>query len=120
MPKLKGKNPVLIPNSLSILLIYKPSNFLGPLQTMRQEYFSKEKRFNTFFINLIYNKGEGNLLKQNLLDSIYKRIYKQQSCELSHSLNSSVIVFSNDLLSLNGKSVAKSQLIIPFSFCSFA
>ena len=57
MPKLKGKNPVLIPNSLSILLIYKPSNFLGPLQTMRQEYFSKEKRFNTFFINLIYNKG---------------------------------------------------------------
>ena len=25
---------------------------------MRQEYFSKEKRFNTFFINLIYNKGE--------------------------------------------------------------
>ena len=73
MPKLKGKNPVLIPNSLSILLIYKPSNFLGPLQTMRQEYFSKEKRFNTFFINLIYNKGEGNLLKQNLLDSIYKK-----------------------------------------------
>ena len=65
MPKLKGKNPVLIPNSLSILLIYKPSNFLGPLQTMRQEYFSKE--------NLIYNKGEGNLLKQNLLDSIYKK-----------------------------------------------
>lgn len=73
MPKLKGKNPVLIPNSLSILLIYKPSNFLGPLQTMRQEYFSKEKRFNTFFINLIYNKGEENLLKQNLLDSIYKK-----------------------------------------------
>lgn len=73
MPKLKGKNPVLIPNSLSILLIYKPSNFLGPLQTMRQEYFSKEKRFNTFFINLIYNKGEGNLLKQNLLDSICKK-----------------------------------------------
>ena len=73
MPKLKGKNPVLIPNSLSILLIYKPSNFLGPLQTMRQEDFSKEKRFNTFFINLIYNKGEGNLLKQNLLDSIYKK-----------------------------------------------
>lgn len=73
MPKLKGKNPVLIPNSLSILLIYKPSNFLGPLQTMRQEYFSKEKRFNTFFINLIYNKGEGNLLKLNLLDSIYKK-----------------------------------------------
>lgn len=73
MPKLKGKNPVLIPNSLSILLIYKPSNFLGSLQTMRQEYFSKEKRFNTFFINLIYNKGEGNLLKQNLLDSIYKK-----------------------------------------------
>ena len=73
MPKLKGKNPVLITNSLSILLIYKPSNFLGPLQTMRQEYFSKEKRFNTFFINLIYNKGEGNLLKQNLLDSIYKK-----------------------------------------------
>ena len=24
---------------------------------MRQEYFSKEKCFNTFFINLIYNKG---------------------------------------------------------------
>lgn len=57
MPKLKGKSPVLTPNSLSILLIYKPSNFLGPLQTMRQGYFSKEKRFNTFFINLIYNKG---------------------------------------------------------------
>ena len=74
MPKLKGKNPVLIPNSLSILLIYKPSNFLGPLQTMRQEYFSKEKRFNTFFINLIYNKGEGgNLLKQSLLNSINKK-----------------------------------------------
>ena len=28
---------------------------------MRQEYFSKEKRFNTFFINLIYNKGEGGI-----------------------------------------------------------
>lgn len=57
MPKLKGKSPVLTPNSLSILLIYKPSNFWRPLQTMRQEYFSKEKRFNAFFINLIYNKG---------------------------------------------------------------
>ena len=52
--------------------------------------------------------------------NIKRKHYKQQSCELSHSLNSSVIVFSNDLLSLNGKSVAKSQLIIPFSFCSFA
>ncbi|KDS10502.1 hypothetical protein M088_4537 [Bacteroides ovatus str. 3725 D1 iv] len=29
MPKLKGKSPVLTPNSLSILLIYKPSNFFG-------------------------------------------------------------------------------------------
>lgn len=43
------------------------------MKILRQEYFSKEKRFNTFFINLIYNKGEGNLLKQNLLDSIYKK-----------------------------------------------
>lgn len=73
MPKLKGKNPVLIPNSLSILLIYKPSNFLGPLQTMRQEYFSKEKRFNTFFINLIYNQGGEEPIKKSLLDSIYKK-----------------------------------------------
>ena len=43
------------------------------MKILRQGYFSKEKRFNTFFINLIYNKGEGNLLKQNLLDSIYKK-----------------------------------------------
>ena len=43
------------------------------MKILRQEYFSKEKRFNTFFINLIYNKGEGNLLKQNLLNSIYKK-----------------------------------------------
>ena len=43
------------------------------MKILRQEYFSKEKCFNTFFINLIYNKGEGNLLKQNLLDSIYKK-----------------------------------------------
>ena len=43
------------------------------MKILRQGDFSKEKRFNTFFINLIYNKGEGNLLKQNLLDSIYKK-----------------------------------------------
>ena len=72
MPKLKGKNPVLIPNSLSILLIYKPSNFLGPLQTMRQEYFSKEKRFNTFFINLIYNKGEGPIKTEPVRQHLQK------------------------------------------------
>ena len=27
------------------------------MKILRQGYFSKEKRFNTFFINLIYNKG---------------------------------------------------------------
>ena len=40
---------------------------------MRQEYFSKEKCFNTFFINLIIIKEGRNLLKQNLLNSIYKK-----------------------------------------------
>ena len=44
------------------------------MKILRQGYFSKEKHFNTFFINLIYNKGEGgNLLKQSLLGSIYKK-----------------------------------------------
>ena len=44
------------------------------MKILRQGYFSKEKRFNTFFINLIYNKGEGgNLLKQSLLNSINKK-----------------------------------------------
>ena len=28
------------------------------MKILRQGYFSKEKRFNTFFINLIYNKGD--------------------------------------------------------------
>ena len=31
------------------------------MKILRQGYFSKEKRFNTFFINLIYNKGEGGI-----------------------------------------------------------
>ena len=89
---------------------------------MRQGYFSKEKRFNTFFINLIYNKGGEEPIKTEPVKQHLQKenITSSSRANLSHSLNSSVIVFSNDLLSLNGKSVAKSQLIIPFSFCSFA
>lgn len=43
------------------------------MKILRQGYFSKEKRFNTFFINLIYNQGGEEPIKKNLLNSIYKK-----------------------------------------------
>ena len=43
------------------------------MKILRQGDFSKEKRFNTFFINLIYNKGGEEPIKKSLLDSIYKK-----------------------------------------------
>ena len=43
------------------------------MKILRQGYFSKEKHFNTFFINLIYNQGGEEPIKKSLLDSIYKK-----------------------------------------------